>query len=115
MHDDDRPDDQRTPAEASSGGEELGKNDAEQDRRKREESHPPSTLRGAPDRADTMKDKLEQAASEGYRSEADETGPGKSYETWTKKQLYQRARELRIANRSLMTKRRLIEALRRHE
>lgn len=41
-------------------------------------------------------------------------GEAKPYEEWTRKELYDRARELEIPHRSEMDKRQLIEALRDH-
>jgi hypothetical protein len=40
-------------------------------------------------------------------------GRGKSYEEWTKKQLYDKAREVGIEGRSGMDKKELIKALRK--
>jgi hypothetical protein len=41
-------------------------------------------------------------------------GKGPSYDEWTKKQLAERAREIGVKGRSLMSKQELISALRSH-
>ena len=41
-------------------------------------------------------------------------GKADKYEEWTKKDLYQKAKEVGISSRSKMDKRKLIEALRNH-
>jgi hypothetical protein len=64
-------------------------------------------------RTETIRDKVAIAAKKGFEGEPDERrGLGKPFELWTKEDLYRRARELGVKNRSSMNKRRLIEALR---
>lgn len=55
-----------------------------------------------------------QANLEGRSSVAKKGGESKRYEDWTKDDLYERAQEIGIDNRSKMNKDELISALRNH-
>ena len=62
-----------------------------------------------------MKNSKEKSARIANTPDAGKKG-GKAdkYEEWTKKDLYQKAKEVGISSRSKMDKRELIEALRNH-
>lgn len=67
--------------------------------------------------AESRQKKQHQAAqSGGQRADATDAGDfSRDYEQWPKGDLYNRARQLNLRGRSLMTKRQLIAGLRRAE
>lgn len=58
--------------------------------------------------------RVADAKGKGGRSPSRNGGRPASYEDWSKKDLYQRAREIGIPDRSRMSKSELVDAIRRH-
>jgi hypothetical protein len=60
------------------------------------------------------KEKAARIANTDRKKAAKRGGSSQSYEEWTKDELYDRAKEIGIENRSDMSKEELIDALRNH-